>query len=472
MSRSDFEDRPWLGIKGWPYTFDELLPFYEKAQTMLDLGPYSYHPTEWSDKNYPFLSFDPTVLETRIWQLCRRTNLGQRYQVLFDRSHNIEVILNATATEIITDERRRQVIGVKAQSLKGHTAFVRARAYVLACGGVDNARMLLLSRNDTSKELGNDHDVVGRYFMQHPHIGAASLHFRDARHWLKSYKYRSHGHIWTRAWVGMSRQAQQQHHILNPVASFINRFIADSLTHGQSIGYVATKRLLLEASRGRAPKHLLQELTKIAGDVPGIVTGCWQHLRHKTGALYVMAEQVPNENSRITLSTRRDVFGLERARIDWRLSPIDKRSIRVMVAMIDEELQRLGRGQAIPDEWLTADDSTWPDRVTGGFHHMGTTRMGTNPKDSVVDADARVHSVDNLFVAGSSIFPTVGCANPTLTIVATSLKLSEHLAKMLKTKTLGAIVASERNTEQAMLGAMAASEGLSITANQEKAIHC
>jgi choline dehydrogenase-like flavoprotein len=221
----------------------------------------------------------------------------------------------------------------------------------------------------------------------------------------------------------------------------INRYIADSLTHTQSIGYVSMKRILLDLKRGQLPANFTTEFMRILSDTRGIVAGFLRHLRDQDGALYIMSEQFPNPESRVTLSTEKDRLGLEKVKVDWRLQPIDKRSILVLVEEIRTEFQRLGLCDVVPDKWLTLDDHTWPISLAGGHHHMGTTRMSASPNEGVVDADAKVHGIENLYVAGSSIFPTVGSANPTLTLMATSLKLADQLRMRVLKEQEAAIVA-------------------------------
>ena len=323
--------------------------------------------------------------------------------------------------------------GVDVRSLNGRKLTVNARILVLAAGAIDNARLLLLSRTQSPAGLGNDHDLVGRYFMQHPHVSAASLQFSGSKHWIRSYKDFRRDKLWLRARIGLSITAQKDLQVLNPVASVITRYIADSLTHAQSLGYVSMKRILLDLQHRRLPSNFSSEAMHILRDAKGIFLGFLRHLRHQDGALYIMGEQFPNPESRVTLGTDRDELGLEKVRVDWRLLPIDKQSILTLILQIKEAFNHLGIGDVIPDEWLTIDDHTWPISLAGGHHHMGTTRMSTSPRKGVVDADAKVHGIDNLYVAGSSIFPTVGCANPTLTLVATSLRLADHLeVKMMK----------------------------------------
>ncbi|MDH3663797.1 MAG: GMC family oxidoreductase [Alphaproteobacteria bacterium] len=427
MSRSDFEFRPWINLEGWPLSKRDLDAHYERAQAMLDLGTYCYEPDCWAGDDVELLKLDPKKLENRIWQLSPRTNFGEIYRAPLGSSTTTTVLLNATATEILTDEQAGIAKGVLVRTLDGQSATILAKFVILACGAIDNARLLLLSRRHAPAGLGNGYDLVGRYFAQHPHVSAASLRTIGPKHRTKGYKDFKRGAYWLRTRIGLSEDAQRQHGVLNPVATLINRFISDSLTQSQSIGYVSLKRVLLDLQHGRVPVNLAAEMARIAKDIKGISVGLVKHLRNQSGALYIMSEQFPNPDSRVTLSSRRDALGLEQARVDWRLLPIDKRSVLVLVQEIQSEFKRLGIGDVEPDDWLTVDDCTWPKSLAGGHHHMGTTRMSESPKKGVVDAVARVHGTKNLYTAGSSIFPTIGCANPTLTIVATSLRLADHL---------------------------------------------
>jgi choline dehydrogenase-like flavoprotein len=145
--------------------------------------------------------------------------------------------------------------------------------------------------------------------------------------------------------------------------------------------------------------------------------------------LMTRQEQSPNPDSRVTLSSEKDALGMPRVRLDWRLSEIDKRSIRTFYRLLGQEVGRTGLGRVQMRDWLLSDDRTWPSFVSGGWHHMGTTRMHTDPKLGVVDSNCRVHGLANLYVAGAAVYPTAGSANPTLTLVALSLRLSDYLRK-------------------------------------------
>jgi choline dehydrogenase-like flavoprotein len=167
----------------------------------------------------------------------------------------------------------------------------------------------------------------------------------------------------------------------------------------------------------------------------------WLRLQLGTAGLYlsVRAEQAPNPASRVRLTDERDALGMPKLALDWRFSELDKRTLRVVAEQLGADLAAAGAGRVEVEEWLRDDAVPWKtdpligNHPIGGFHHMGTTRMANDPRRGVVDADCRVHGVENLFIAGSSVFPTSGWANPTLTILALALRLADHL----QTKVLG-----------------------------------
>jgi len=136
-------------------------------------------------------------------------------------------------------------------------------------------------------------------------------------------------------------------------------------------------------------------------------------------------EQAPNPDSHVTLDDARDAFGLRRVKIDWRMLPIDRRTVVRGEEIIDAELRRMGIGSLVP--LPETEIEAWPDSLEGGWHQLGTTRMHADAEHGVVDPNSRVHGMSNLYIAGGSVFPTSGTAPPTLTIVALALRLAAHL---------------------------------------------
>jgi choline dehydrogenase-like flavoprotein len=162
----------------------------------------------------------------------------------------------------------------------------------------------------------------------------------------------------------------------------------------------------------------VQRVRNAIARVRGSTVLCRYHVKN-------VMEQAPNRDSRVTLGTTHDILGCRRVVLDWRLSDIDKRTAHRAHAILAEELSRSGVGEM--KSLMGSESDPWPTRLRGARHHMGTTRMHADSRRGVVDANCRVHGIDNLFVAGSSVFPTSGAANPTLTIVALAIRLAEHL---------------------------------------------
>ena len=141
-------------------------------------------------------------------------------------------------------------------------------------------------------------------------------------------------------------------------------------------------------------------------------------------------EPTPLADSRVTLGTERDPLGMPRVRVEWRLGELEKRTIRRTQEILGEEMARIGSGKVVVA--APREGEVWPNTLNGCWHHMGTTRMHADPRKGVVDADCRVHGVENLFIAGSSVFPTGGSDTPTITIVALALRLAGHIKSLYR----------------------------------------
>jgi choline dehydrogenase-like flavoprotein len=199
-----------------------------------------------------------------------------------------------------------------------------------------------------------------------------------------------------------------------------------------------TLRRLWYARESGLPEQPYRDVARAVAAFPELVDIAYEKIRQRVNAFAVadsnkgarnyrlqqMSEQIPNPESRITLSPERDRFDQPRACLEWKLSNDDIRGIQKAQEIIDQTLQRAGLGHVV-----VASQEEINNRVIGGYHHMGTTRMGSSPRRGVVDTNCKVHGVHNLYVAGSSVFPTSGCSNPTLTIVALALRLADHLKR-------------------------------------------
>jgi choline dehydrogenase-like flavoprotein len=311
--------------------------------------------------------------------------------------------------------------------------------FILAAGGIENPRILLASNSVVPGGLGNQNDLVGRFFMEHPHCRGGRID--DAESWslLKAFSGRHRiGGRDLAALIAPAARLQAEQEILNSSLTIVGRQPERASQFWGMRAYSAIKHRTAPTRGGR---RLWTTTKRAVGLAQRIVDPLRPWLLHKAGrldvALLVRAEQAPNPDSRITLSPDRDALGMPRVRLDWRLSPIDVRSVEILVRTLGEELARLGLGKVVPASWLGENKGWRTDPLIsshpiGGYHHMGTTRMADDPRSGVTDGKTRVHGLANLYIAGSSLFPTSGWANPTLTIRALSRRLGHHIAERLR----------------------------------------
>jgi choline dehydrogenase-like flavoprotein len=396
LEPADFEVREWVPDSGWPFGAVELRPFYERAQDVIGLDAFDYGPERWSGEGLAPISLG-SDFESRVFQVSPlRFGIAYRDDVI--QAPNIDTYLFANLTGFSVDTGANRVEAARVATLTGRRFSVRARLFVLATGGIENARLLLASNDVQAAGLGNGRDLVGRYFMEHPHLVAGALLRSSEQVSIDFYRAREAGQIQVAGLLVPSAALQRREKLL-AFGSFLSP--SAELPPFES----ALSRLVTGMDR--------------PGEEPA------------SRAFFFMneCEQAPNAASRVRLDEDRDALGVPRVKLEWRLSNLDRESLRRGHELLAHALGRAGLGRF--QVMLDAEDLSWPAGMTGGRHHMGTTRMHASPQHGVVDPDARVHGVANLYVAGSSVFPTSGASNPTLTIVALSLRLAERIREVL-----------------------------------------
>lgn len=418
----DFEKRDWIPYSGWPIGFDDLRPWYAEAHPWLELGPFDYDRDRISPEGTRYLPFDTTRLRHKMWHYSRPpTHFGVEHRARLEGTASLDVLLHANLVDIEMDPSGREVVSYRIKSLDGRSANVHARNFVLALGGLENPRLMLNANRVQSRGIGNDHGLVGRFFMEHLNTDAGEL-ISENDDWSDSYDSLFRGDRQYRAFLIASSEKLEEWGLLGTAIGLGPLFQARE----RSIAYDSLHRLKMAWLRRRFPDDLSAHITNLITDAAGLKEALEERFDPSV-YLYTEGEQAPNPDSRVLLGDEKDALGLRRLKLDWRLSEIDKRSIRELAYLIGLEFGRLGKGRVNMPAWLLEDAPADDDPILGGYHHMGTTRMTDDPSTGVVDADCRVFSTSNLFIAGSSVFTTGGAANPTLTIVALALRLADHL---------------------------------------------
>jgi choline dehydrogenase-like flavoprotein len=280
--------------------------------------------------------------------------------------------------------------------------------------------LLLASNRQARTGLGNANDLVGRYFMEHLEMPSGELVVEDPRN-IKTKLYApDFARNSPSGELAISPAAQKEHRILHGTASVRAGDLADQRLSTFELIDTAmiTAMRVWQQGGGKGPHPIGVKMGKISHAIEGPPR--FYHLTTRQ-------EQSPNPDSRITLSNEKDALGMPRARLNWQLTELDKRSMRTFYQVLGREMGRTGTGRVQIRDWLLAGDKEWPSFVSGGWHHMGTTRMSADPKRGVVDPNSRVHGLANLYIGGASVYPTAGAVNPTLTLVALSLRLADHL---------------------------------------------
>jgi choline dehydrogenase-like flavoprotein len=395
----DFEARDYIAHSGWPIRYEDLLPWYARACETLEIGPFEWDAEARAKAMGTIVLPMSAAIDHRYYQFSPPTRFARAYGGALEKAENIRVIAHANVADIRLSETLGRVESFTCRTMVKTSFQVRANRFVLALGGIENPRVLLAARSQRPEGIGNGHDVVGRYFMEHPHyygsVGLVHVPELDRRFYTKlpSDLKRADGTpVPVMGAFGLAADVARRERLLNFSMAF--------------------HPLKKDAETGVLPSAAVQALLTRGG-------------AHEISQLAIRAEQSPLAESRVTLTDQVDPLGMPRAALDWRIAPEDDVRLHRAMVLLGKELGASGIARA----WIPGDTSRFVWRPSPGGHHLGTTRMGTDPLTSVVDSECRSHQVENLYIAGSSVFPTGGEANPTLTIVALAHRLADTLKR-------------------------------------------
>lgn len=396
----DFETRDWVPNSGWPLSRASLEPYYDAASDFIGIGRFDLdNPDAGLGQSY----FEDSETSERVFRF-RATRFGQAFGPALHSAKDLTIYYGANVTEVVSSREGTSIQSLRASTLSGKQFTVKARYWVIAAGGIENARLLLASRSVQPAGLGNQHDQVGRYFMEHAviHRGLGPVAIWPR---FPMILYTAHGGPDLRA------------NFVYPTEAHLRREKLLSI----SISFEAPAPANVFDRSDRALLRAAHQFDVSEKDVAG--SSAFQ--LHRT---IFMCECAPNPQSRVRLVSERDALGMPRVELDWRLTGLEIDTIHRYAEFMSRRIAELRMGRMkVATEKSELMGKLSPD----AHHHMGTTRMSRDPKQGVVDANCRVHGIDNLYIGGSSVFPTSGAANPTFTILALSLRLADELERRL-----------------------------------------
>ena len=393
LQPSDFEARPWVENSGWPIDFTDLLEYYRSAAK-----DYGFGDLEAEAKRAEIVTLRAAIAKEGLkvssfyWEE-KPTRTAARFGDEMRRSKHLQVVMGATATELRLDESHQRVTAVVCRSLEGKEIVVEGDAVILATGAFESARLLLASDRQLPAGIGNAHDLVGRFYTDHPKHHTGTL---------------TPGEL-TRQYASELQYA--------PKPRFCTCFALDDQTQAahQLLEHVLYLKPIYESKIDR----LRRLFSKQSACRDGI--GAIASYRVK-----FVTEQAPHQNSRIQLGTERDPLGQRKLAVDWNFTEQDRRSLAKTLSLLTDRFEAVGLGT-----FNFGDKPPALETMTDAAHQMGTTRMAKQPEAGVVDTDCRVFGTDNLYVASSAVFPTGPSYSPTFTILALARRLGEQLLEQI-----------------------------------------
>lgn len=430
----DFEARGWVPYSGWPFGLGHLTPYLDRAVPYLGLSI----GTGFSDERFwgiaqrkpPKPEVGAGPLESFFWQFSRdetgysdHTRFG--YNLTAKLGDNVTLISNATVVQINVNTNGAAAESVEIAAPDGTRKVVAARIVILCAGGIENARLLLSSNRVIAPGVGNQNDQVGRYLMDHLRGPVGAFQIKDTDKFQQRFgHYRmKNGQVFAHG-LRLTTAVQREEGLLNSSA-----WLEGAITAGDP--WDALKRLR------RRQGGMRQDSIDVLSNFSLLGKGLRDYFIGRQGllrkidrlSLVCMSEQLPCPDSRVTLSERLDHLGQPLSRIDWRVNVLEQRTMRRMAELAAATFTRMGYKPPVLEPWVK-ENANFPSRFQDVAHPTGTTRMGVEPANSVVDANCQVHGTHGLYIAGSSVFPTSSHANPTQMIVALSLRLADVIKQL------------------------------------------
>lgn len=448
----DFEQRDYIPYSGWPISKRDLDPYYARVQSKCEIGDYDYSAERWAKNDYELLPLPKEQAETSVFMFGPTRKFNHDFPQAVYHSENVDLYINATAVELLCDEAGDAIDSVLVKTFNGKSVFFKAKYFILAANALQTPRLLLNSRSHAkhSTGVGNQHDNVGRYYMDHNLLPSGNFVPHDLKYINKMGFYDMQG-IDGASVLGrllLTEPFKKEHKLLNYAAILFpmswNKKDLDAMYSLQQLKThfrwhwkeypkdIGTHLWNVFQGRNRLFRAFYE---KVRFGVPVLVSlgnGGWSRSnqnekKYHRLELLALVEQSPNPDNRLTLIEEKDALGYPKIKAHYTWSESDIENYQKTIGHIADALEATGLGKFEPAESPIEDI-----KQSKGLHHMmGTTRMSDDPEFGVVDKDCKVHGIDNLYIASSSTFTTGSFVNPTLTNLALGLRIVDKVSSLL-----------------------------------------
>jgi choline dehydrogenase-like flavoprotein len=428
----DFERRDWVSNSGWPIGLDILQPYYDRAERVLGIphsGPFGAGLSQKAGA----VIFSQDKLSMFYTKWSPHPNSAKYYFPDVRRSNCVRLIYKANATKIGLSPDSGRVECIVIKSISGKVGKITASVFILAGGAIEIARLLLASNDVQQGGGGNDAGLVGRYFQDHTAcaIGLVVPDSRTAAHDVfEPYYYKGFRYL---PRIGLTPDCAAGGKVLH--ASLQVVFPSDP-----DDNIVAIRAFGKHLLSGQWNQNTFRAAVRAARSPTNFATAVWRRTVEKremysrSGPLWLVchSEQEPLANSRVTLAETCDALGMPRVRLDWKISHLTRSTLQYLGSLAVSEFQKSGLGRVVLEEWINSPNSDWKKYLEDLYHQCGTARMARTRHEGVVDDTCKVFSVGNLFIASSAVFPTSSFMNPTMTIIALSLRAGDRVKEILR----------------------------------------
>ncbi len=435
LENTDFLQQDHIAHSGWPIRYQTLLPYYKKAELIMQVNQLPYDATFSSHLNLSAMTFNPHYFEYKYskWTQFQHRNLAGTLGIACIQAKNITLLLNATVTSIQLEKNAATVKQLTLTSSSGHQAIVKAKNYVLCAGTLETTRLLLAATDVCPAGIGNDYDQVGRFFQDHISFKAAEIMPRDNVIFSRAFAPCFIKKIMHFPRLQFTQRALKQFNCLGVFGHV--QFEAP-----ENNCFAIVRDILRRKQEKNKLTVQWREIKKIIASIPYFTQLSYSYFLggkipyppHCRWYLQVDVEQAPAANSRVYLSNERDSLNMPRLCIDWQIGERERSSAAHFIQEFKREWQQGNMGTANWNDAIQHPDNRWLNDARDAYHQAGTTRMSVDPAMGVVNPDLKIHGIDNLYIASCSVFPTSGSANPTFTLMALSLRLADHLVEKLR----------------------------------------
>ena len=432
--KEDFEERTYMNMSGWPISFEDIEPYYNKAEAILgtdNLVPFQYRP--WKDTSIDEPQFTPSTIDLFVTKWCKVPNFALQHGYKIEQSENVILLRNANVVELLPNEDLDAVKALKIRSLDGKEGMVNAKYVIAAGGAMETVRLFLVYKKFGQAGLGNSGGLVGRYFQDHcaAIVGQIYPASRKRFHSLFDPFYKNGFKYFPR--IKLDPSFANKSSILHASAQVV--------FSEKENGVLDQAKMLIGSLRKKElpSVNIIKALFK-PSEFFSIAKAAWRWKVDNRGSssdsgpiwLEIHSEQEPVYESSVQLGQTVDALGMPRIRLDWKISDLTVTTIKTMAALVREELKRTGVGEVVLEPWVTGETEKSLRWITDTFHQAGGLKMAGSEQDGVVDSSCKVFGIQNLYVASSAVFPTSSFSNPTMTTIALSIRICESVKERIK----------------------------------------